>query len=176
MQFLTSSSSSSGLAGYEWQQRWLDPAFMNKAAKDGDDHGDLKSSSNKKAKNPVQLVRVTALLSETGEVIATDCQEFGNNTYACDFPATHPATSGSRNEHTYLVGASGRRKAFPYFPFDTLLKLSGQDAPDAQVKSWWAGHRNFVGEPVFVPRPGSAPAGSPGFVEDDGYLISIQVW
>jgi len=54
------------------------------------------------------------------------------------------------------------------------LKLSGQDAPDAEVKSWWAGHRNFVGEPVFVPRPGSAPAGSPDFVEDDGYLISIQ--
>jgi carotenoid cleavage dioxygenase-like enzyme len=57
------------------------------------------------------------------------------------------------------------------------VKLSGHDAAEAKVSSWFAGKRSFVGEPVFIPRSNAA-AKSPDsldFQEDDGYLVTIQV-
>jgi hypothetical protein len=126
--------------------------------------------------NPIQLVRLSTLLSPEGKEIRTECEEFENNKCACDFPALNPLIAGSRQEHTYLAAASGRRQALPYFPFDTLVKLSGHDATEATVSSWFAGKRSFVGEPIFVPRSKVAKsADSPDFQEDDGYLLTIQV-
>lgn len=133
------------------------------------------TTSAREMKNPVQLIRISTCLSANGEELKTDYEEFENNSYACDFPAYHPQLAGCKNEHTYLAGASGRRKSFPYFPFDSILKVSGTDAPEAKVQSWSAGSRDFVGEPLFVPRAGAAKVGSPDFVEDDGYVITVQV-
>jgi hypothetical protein len=125
--------------------------------------------------NPIQLVRVSTLLSPEGKEIRTECEKFENNKCACDFPALNPLIAGSRQEHTYLAAASGRRQALPYFPFDTLVKISGHDATEAKVSSWFAGKRSFVGEPIFVPRSNAKSPDSPDFQEDDGYLLTIQV-
>ncbi|CAK9229429.1 unnamed protein product [Sphagnum troendelagicum] len=156
--------------GYEWQKKWLDPTYMNTVSNDS-----VSSPAARLDENPIQLVRVSTLLSPEGKEIRTECEEFENNKCACDFPALNPLIAGSRQEHTYLAAASGRRQALPYFPFDTLVKLSGHDATEAKVSSWFAGKRSFVGEPIFVPRSNVAKSpDSPDFREDDGYLLTIQ--
>ncbi|CAM6021887.1 unnamed protein product [Sphagnum balticum] len=156
--------------GYEWQKKWLDPTYMNTVSNDS-----VSSPAARVDENPIQLVRVSTLLSPEGKEIRTECEEFENNKCACDFPALNPLIAGSRQEHTYLAAASGRRQALPYFPFDTLVKLSGHDATEAKVSSWFAGKRSFVGEPIFVPRSKVAKSpDSPHFQEDDGYLLTIQ--
>ncbi|CAM6021829.1 unnamed protein product [Sphagnum balticum] len=159
--------------GYEWQKKWLDPTYMNTASNNS---ASSPTAPGLDAENPVQLVRISTLLSPEGKEIRTEWEEFENNTCACDFPALNPLVAGSRQEHTYLAAASGRRHAFPYFPFDTLVKLSGHDAAEAKVSSWFAGKRSFVGEPVFIPRSNAAAKSpdSPDFQEDDGYLVTIQ--
>ncbi len=161
-------------SGYEWQKKWLDPTYMNTASNNS---ASSPAAPGLDAENPVQLVRISTLLSPEGKEIRTECEEFENSKCACDFPALNPLVAGSRQEHTYLAAASGRRQAFPYFPFDTLVKLSGHDAAEAKVSSWFAGKRSFVGEPVFIPRFNAAAKSpdSPDFQEDDGYLVTIQV-
>ncbi|CAM6075981.1 unnamed protein product, partial [Sphagnum tenellum] len=159
--------------GYEWQKKWLDPTYMNTASNNS---ASSPAAPGLDAENPVQLVRISTLLSQEGKEIRTECEEFENNKCACDFPALNPLVAGSRQEHTYLAAASGRRQAFPYFPFDTLVKLSGHNAAEANVSSWFAGKRSFVGEPVYIPRSTAAAKSpdSPDFQEDDGYLVTIQ--
>lgn len=83
-----------------------------------------------------------------------------------DFPAINPAFSGSRNQYVYAGTTSGSRRFLPHFPFDSVAKVNFSDG---SVATWSAGRRRFVGEPMFVPRRGSAVG------EDDGYIVVVEV-
>ncbi|CAA6656165.1 unnamed protein product [Spirodela intermedia] len=86
-----------------------------------------------------------------------------------DFPAINPAFSGRDNEHVYVGTTSGARRFLPYFPFDSVGKIN---CSDGSIATWSAGRRRFLGEPIFVPRKGSAGG------EDDGYILVVEyaVW
>lgn len=95
-------------------------------------------------------------------VAVKDLNEWGK---AADFPAIHPDYSGRKNSCVYAATSSGSRQALPHFPFDTVVKLN---TADNSTKTWSAGRRRFIGEPVFVPKDTKDD-------EDDGYLLVVEV-
>lgn len=80
-----------------------------------------------------------------------------------DFPVINPKFSGLKHNYLYAATSSGNRRSLPSFPFDMIVKL---DTVTNTVRTWFAGNRRFVGEPVFVPK---------GDKEDDGYLLVVEV-
>lgn len=82
-----------------------------------------------------------------------------------DFPVINPNFSGYQNDYIYGATASGSREALPHFPFDSVVKLNKLDN---SVTTWYAGHRRFIGEPIFVPKGANAE-------EDDGYILVVEV-
>lgn len=80
-----------------------------------------------------------------------------------DFPIINPTFSGNKNTYIYAATSSGSRQTLPHFPFDMVVKLNVRDE---SIKTWSAGARKFIGEPIFVPKPGE---------EDDGYLLVVEV-
>lgn len=94
------------------------------------------------------------------------CQVSDRWTKPADFPAINPAFSGRENDYVYVGTTSGARRFLPHFPFDSVGKLN---CSDGSVATWSAGRRRFVGEPIFVPRKGSAGG------EDDGYILVVEV-
>lgn len=102
-------------------------------------------------------------LSKNGDCERCSVEPLNQWTKASDFPAINPTFSGLKHNYLYAAVSSGCRQALPSFPFDMIVKL---DVDTNTVKTWSAGNRRFVGEPVFVPN---------GDEEDAGYLLVVEV-
>ncbi|MBD2497482.1 carotenoid oxygenase family protein [Nostoc sp. FACHB-280] len=78
----------------------------------------------------------------------------------CEFPTIHPAKVGRAYRYLYTGAAhtpSGNA------PLQAILKL---DLETGERQLWSAAPRGFMGEPIFVPRPGAE-------TEDDGWLLAL---
>jgi all-trans-8'-apo-beta-carotenal 15,15'-oxygenase len=78
----------------------------------------------------------------------------------CEFPVLHPDHVGRSYRYVYLDAGdppSGNS------PLQALWKL---DLETGVEQLWSAAPRGFVGEPIFVPRPGAG-------AEDDGWLLAL---
>lgn len=82
------------------------------------------------------------------------------NSRCCEFPTIHPENVGRPYRYLYM-GAT--HAATGNAPLQAILKL---DLESGKQQLWSAAPRGFVGEPVFVPRPGSSE-------EDDGWLLTV---
>jgi carotenoid cleavage dioxygenase-like enzyme len=82
--------------------------------------------------------------------------------YGMDFPRVHPAREGRSAPAIY---ASTRGDLSFSDPFDAIARV---DAVDTQrpTEVWCAGEGQFVGEPVFAPRPGASDL-------DDGWVVAV---
>lgn len=136
------------LFGYSWQTGKLDPSIMN-----------LNES---KSELLPRLVKVSISLSKNGECEKCSVEPLNQWTKASDFPVINPTFSGLKHNYLYAATSSGNRRSLPSFPFDMIVKL---DTVTNTVRTWSAGNRRFVGEPVFVPK---------GDEEDDGYLLVVE--
>ncbi|CAA7391627.1 unnamed protein product [Spirodela intermedia] len=142
--------------GYNWQSGELDPSFMNP----------------KKGRQSLlpHLVKMSIRVDGDGNCRQCSVRQVSDRwTRPADFPAINPAFSGRDNEHVYVGTTSGARRFLPHFPFDSVGKIN---CSDGSVATWSAGRRRFLGEPIFVPRKGSAGG------EDDGYILVVEyaVW
>ncbi|CAD6262814.1 unnamed protein product [Miscanthus lutarioriparius] len=134
--------------GYNWQNKKLDPSFMNIA---------------KGREWLPRLVQVSIDLDKRGTCRGCSVLRLSDQwTRPADFPAINPGFANRRNRFVYAGGASGSRRFLPYFPFDSVVKI---DVADGSARSWSATGRKFVGEPVFVPT---------GLSEDDGYVLLVE--
>lgn len=79
-----------------------------------------------------------------------------------DFPVIKLAFS-RKKKYIYGATSSGSHQTFPYFPFDTVVKLNRLYQ---SVRTGSAGRQKFIGEPIFIPK---------GDEEDDGYLLVVEV-
>ncbi|GAB4299040.1 MAG: carotenoid oxygenase family protein [Oscillatoriaceae cyanobacterium] len=77
-----------------------------------------------------------------------------------EFPTLHPQMVGRPYRYMYIGGAA---KPTGNAPLQTVVKL---DLVTEKQQIWSAGPRGFVGEPLFLPRPG-------GTAEDDGWLLVL---
>ena len=82
--------------------------------------------------------------------------------YGLDFPRVHPAMEGAAAPAIYASTRTDRRKSDP---FDAIARIDAVDR-DRPTDVWSAPDNQFVGEPVFAPRPGAAHA-------DDGWVIAL---
>ena len=112
---------------------------------------------------PNDLLQVSISLSKNGECEKCSVEPLNQWTKASDFPAINPTFSGMKNNYLYAATSSGYRESLPSFPFDTIVKL---DTVMNTARTWSAGNRRFVGEPVFVPK---------GDGEEDGYVLVVEV-
>ncbi|MEB3355303.1 MAG: carotenoid oxygenase family protein [Synechococcales bacterium] len=79
---------------------------------------------------------------------------------SCDMPYVHPQRIAHRHHWVYL-GAADQPEGNA--PMQAILKVN-PDTGEQQL--WSAAPKGFVGEPVFVPRPGSE-------AEDDGWVLTL---
>ncbi len=79
---------------------------------------------------------------------------------ACEFPDLHPKNVGRSYRYLY-IGTTHNDTGND--PLQAILKI---DHKTGEKQIWSAAPRGFVGEPVFVPRPGST-------AEDDGWLLVL---
>ncbi|NP_001284427.1 carotenoid cleavage dioxygenase 7, chloroplastic [Cucumis melo] len=136
------------LFGYNWQTGKLDPSVMN--------------PNETKSKQFPHLVKVCISLSKNGKCEKCSVEPLSQWPKSSDFPIINPKFSGLKHNYLYAATSSGNRRSLPSFPFDMIVKL---DAVPSTVRTWFAGNRRFVGEPVFVPK---------GDGEDDGYLLVVE--
>ena len=78
-----------------------------------------------------------------------------------EFPTLHPEMVGRPYRYLY-IGAAAQPTG--HAPLQTVLKL---DLTTGKQQIWSAAPRGFLGEPLFVPRPG-------GTAEDDGWLLVLM--
>lgn len=103
---------------------------------------------------PGQLWRYRLNLN-TGETQRQQLEE-----RSCDFPYVHPDRIAQRHQWIYLGAA---HQPHGNAPNQAILKIN----PDTGEQDFWsAAPHGFVGEPVFVPRPGSTQ-------EDDGWVLVL---
>ncbi|OEL17825.1 Carotenoid cleavage dioxygenase 7, chloroplastic [Dichanthelium oligosanthes] len=134
--------------GYNWQNKKLDPSFMNIA---------------KGREWLPRLVQVSIDLDKRGACRGCSVKRLSDQwTRPADFPAINPSFANRRNRFVYAGAASGSRRFLPYFPFDSVVKV---DVSDGSARMWSAAGRKFVGEPVFVTTGGR---------EDDGYVLLVE--
>lgn len=82
--------------------------------------------------------------------------------YGMDFPRVHPAREGRTAPAIYAAARSGRVKSDP---FDAIARVDTVDR--ARPTEIWCAHEGqFVGEPVFAPRPGGRDL-------DDGWVVAV---
>ena len=77
-----------------------------------------------------------------------------------DFPYIHPERIGQPHRWIY-IGAVAQPQGNA--PNQAILKID----PEGEQDLWSAAPQGFVGEPVFVPRPGSTE-------EDDGWVLTLS--
>lgn len=77
-----------------------------------------------------------------------------------EFPYIHPSRIGQPYRCTFLAAA---HQAEGNAPLQAILKF---DLESGNQELWSAAPRGFVGEPIFVPRPG-------GTQEDDGWVLTL---
>ncbi|MDA0269275.1 MAG: carotenoid oxygenase family protein, partial [Cyanobacteria bacterium] len=80
---------------------------------------------------------------------------------SCEFPTLHPNRVGSDYRYLYIGAA---HTATGNAPLQALLK---RDLETGTEQLWSEAPRGFMGEPIFVPRPG-------GTVEDDGWVLCLN--
>jgi all-trans-8'-apo-beta-carotenal 15,15'-oxygenase len=78
----------------------------------------------------------------------------------CEFPSLHPAKVGRQHRYLYIGAAHA---ATGNAPLQAILKL---DLETGTRQLWSAAPGGFMGEPVFVSRPGATR-------EDDGWVIAL---
>lgn len=78
----------------------------------------------------------------------------------CEFPSMNPANVGRTYQYFYIGAAHAETGNAP---LQALLKI---DLESGQRQLWSAAPRGFMGEPIFVPRPGSQR-------EDDGWVLAL---
>ncbi|OMO69554.1 Carotenoid oxygenase [Corchorus capsularis] len=136
------------LFGYNWQNGKLDPSIMN-----------VKQSGNELLPH---LVQVSIKLDADGNCQNCCVENLNQWNKPSDFPIINPDFSGNKNEYIYASTTSGSRQDLPHFPFDMVVKLN---LSSKTAKTWSAGARRFIGEPIFVPK---------GTEEDDGYILVVE--
>jgi len=82
--------------------------------------------------------------------------------YGMDFPRVHPAREGRNTPAIYAAARSGRAKSDP---FDAIARVDNIDRA-RPTEVWCAREGQFVGEPVFAPRPGGCDL-------DDGWVVAV---
>jgi carotenoid cleavage dioxygenase-like enzyme len=82
--------------------------------------------------------------------------------YRIDFPRVHPAREGRAAPAIYASTRSDRSKSDP---FDAIARVDSVDF-ERPTEVWSAGEGQFLGEPVFAPRPGASDL-------DDGWVVAI---
>ncbi|MBD2447069.1 carotenoid oxygenase family protein [Nostoc sp. FACHB-152] len=78
----------------------------------------------------------------------------------CEFPTIHPANVGRAYRYLYTGAAHA---PIGNAPLQAILKI---DLETGERQLWSAAPRGFMGEPIFVPRPGAEQ-------EDDGWLLAL---
>lgn len=78
----------------------------------------------------------------------------------CEFPFVHPERVGQSHRYVYMGAAHAPQGNAP---LQAILKL---DLETGTRQLWSAAPRGFVGEPIFVPRPGAT-------AEDDGWVLTL---
>ncbi|BAY24956.1 Retinal pigment epithelial membrane protein [Calothrix sp. NIES-2100] len=78
----------------------------------------------------------------------------------CEFPSINPANVGHQYRYLYIGAAHAETGNAP---LQAILKI---DLDSGEKQLWSAAPRGFMGEPIFVPRPGSER-------EDDGWLLAL---
>jgi all-trans-8'-apo-beta-carotenal 15,15'-oxygenase len=78
----------------------------------------------------------------------------------CEFPSIHPENVGRPYRYLYMGAAHAETGNAP---LQAIVKL---DLESGKKQLWSAAPRGFIGEPVFVPRPGSSK-------EDDGWVLTL---
>jgi all-trans-8'-apo-beta-carotenal 15,15'-oxygenase len=78
----------------------------------------------------------------------------------CEFPSIHPDNVGHKYRYLYIGAAHAETGNAP---LQAILKID-LDSGDKQL--WSAAPQGFIGEPIFVPRPGSER-------EDDGWVLAL---
>ena len=84
-----------------------------------------------------------------------------------DFPKVHPDLEGKFTRYTYALAAARdgiHLKGQLWQKFD--FGEDGKQKTNVIVDEFYAGPRIFLGEPQFVPRPGST-------FEDDGWVMGM---
>jgi len=82
--------------------------------------------------------------------------------YQLDFPRVHPAREGQETPAIYASTRADRSKSDP---FDAIARVDTKDF-DRPTEVWSAGVGQFVGEPVFAPRPNASDL-------DDGWVLAL---
>jgi all-trans-8'-apo-beta-carotenal 15,15'-oxygenase len=108
------------------------------------------------ARAPQRLFRAT--ISDHSDVAAW--QQLSD--YGLDFPRVHPLREGLEVPAIYASTRSDRTKSDP---FDAIARVDARDV-ERPTEIWAATEHQFVGEPVFAPRPGASDP-------DDGWVIAL---
>jgi carotenoid cleavage dioxygenase-like enzyme len=82
--------------------------------------------------------------------------------YGMDFPRVHPAREGRAAPAIYAAARSDRVRSDP---FDSIVRVDTVDRA-RPTEVWSAPEGQFVGEPVFAPRPGARDL-------DDGWVVAV---
>jgi all-trans-8'-apo-beta-carotenal 15,15'-oxygenase len=82
--------------------------------------------------------------------------------YGMDFPRVHPAREGCAVPAIYASARSGRVKSDP---FDAIARVDTVDH-ECPTDVWCAPEGQFVGEPLFAPRPGATDL-------EDGWIVAV---
>ncbi|NET08723.1 MAG: Apocarotenoid-15,15'-oxygenase [Merismopedia sp. SIO2A8] len=80
---------------------------------------------------------------------------------SCEFPQVHPQHVGRPYRYTY-IGATHADDGNA--PLQAIWKVDMENPTQQQL--WSFAPRGFIGEPIFVPRPGSD-------IEDDGWILTL---
>ncbi len=89
------------------------------------------------------------------------------NQRCVEFPYIHPNCIGRPYHWVFLAAA---HQAEGNAPLQAILKL---DLESGKQEFWSDTPRGFVGEPVFVPRPGVGAHGPTPLQEDDGWVLTL---
>ncbi|PKI56630.1 hypothetical protein CRG98_023013 [Punica granatum] len=140
------------LFGYNWLSGKLDPSIMNI------DKGETELMLP-------HLIQVSINLDAYGNCEKCGVEPLGSWRKSSDFPVINPAFSSVRNRYIYAGTSSGCRRTLPHFPFDSVVKI---DTLTKYKRTWSAGNRRFIGEPIFVPKE------TAGEGEDEGYILVVE--
>ncbi len=86
----------------------------------------------------------------------------------CEFPTLHPDKVGRSHRYLYLAAAHAPTGNAPN---QAIVKV---DVETGDRQTWSAAPWGYVGEPVFVPRPGNSTGSDlESASEDDGWLLTM---